>query len=395
MSTFSYIARNRTGQRVEGTLAAASEQAVLVELQARDLAPVEVAEVSERRGGRRVPGRHLATAYRQLADLLRAGVPLLRALRLLGRGKASPNLSAVMSKVADAVADGERLADAMSAHPKTFPEIQVAMVQAGERGGFLESVLTRMGEYLNHQAEVRAKILGSLVYPVVLSVVCTAVVVFALVFFVPKFEPFYARMDTPLPTRIVLGLSAVLVKGGWMIAVALVLAAFGAHKLLQRPAWRRRVAVGQMRIPRLGGLISSVAVARSARVLGTLLQNGVPMLPAMKISRAAAGHPLLEETIDQAIEAVRAGESLAQPFERSGLIGEDVVEMISVGETANNLAPVLLGIAEAIESRVDRRLTLAVRLLEPAMLFVLGGMVMFIFIALVVPMMQMSSALAQ
>lgn len=391
MAQYLYIARTSTGQRVTGTLSGGSEQHVLAELQQRQLAPVKVEEIREQqRFQRRIGTRQLAQAYRQLGDLLRAGVPLLRGLRLLGRSKANPRLAKIMSDVADSVADGERLADAMAAHRGVFPDIQIAMIRAGERGGFLEEVLHRMGTFLDHQADMRGKILGNLIYPCALLAVGLGIVIFALVFFVPQFQDFYAGMALPLPTRMLLTASDVMINAWFGVLIAAGLIAAGVWWLLKQPAVRRRLAAWQLRIPKLGPLVQSVAVARFTRILGTLLENGIPLLAAMQISRDAAGHVLLAEAVDDAAEAVRAGESLADPLAESGLFSDDVIEMIAVGESANNLSEVLVTIAETIEKRVDRMLNIFMRLIEPMLLLGLAGAVMFIFIALIVPMMRMS-----
>ena len=394
MATYAYIARDSTGLKVSGTVTATTEQAVLDQLQSRRLSPVKVQTVRERaRRRRRVAARHLATVYRQMADLLRAGVPLLRALRLLGKSRSNARLAAVMREIADQVADGERLADAMHRHPDIFPQVQIAMVRAGERGAFLDQVLARLGTFLEHQADLRSKVIGNLIYPVLLLLIGAAVVTVALVAFVPKFEIYFGRMDLPLPTRILMFASRALTSG-WPYLVALLVACVAAAWWLRRRAEVRRAAARwQLRLPKLGPLVRSLAVARFARILGTMLQNGIPMLSAMQISRDAAGHLLLAEAIDRAAEAVRAGEPLSKPLADSGLFGDDVVEMISVGESANNLPEVLLTIADTIEARIDRMLTLFLRLMEPLLLFLLAGVVAFIFIALVVPMMRMSTSL--
>jgi len=392
--TFTYVARSPAGERVAGTLETASEQAALQELASRGLAPVKVTEATpSRRRGARVSVRRLASAYQQLADLLRAGVPLLRALRLLARSKSDPRLAAIMGEIAAAVADGQRLADAMAQRSDAFPPIQVAMVRAGERAGFLDQVLARLATFLSHQADLRAKVLGNMIYPCVLLLVGACVVIGALVFFVPRFEDFYKDMALPLPTRLLLGTSRILTAHGWLVLVGTVLAGAALAWLLRRPGVRRRLAIWQLRVPQLGPLVRNLAVARFCRILGTMLNNGIPLIQAMRISRDAAGHPLLEEAIDAATDAVRHGDPLAAPLGRSGLFDEDVVEMIGVGESANNLDEVLVGIAETIERRVDRMLAIALRLMEPLLLLTLAGVVIFIFIALVVPMLQMSAGL--
>ncbi len=394
MATFAYIARDASGNRVTGKLAGASEPAILAELQSKSLAPVQVREVREKTVFRRkVSSRQLATAYRQISDLLRAGVPLLRALKLLGRSKANPRLATVMNEVADEVADGRHLADAMNAHQDVFPSIQIAMIRAGERGGFLEQVLQRMGVFIEHQADLRGKVLGNLIYPVVLLTVGIGVVVFALLFLVPKFETFYSRIELPLPTTILLGSSALLIDYWYYLLIGLAALVAGMWWLAQQSAVRRLLATWQLRVPKLGPLTRELAVGRFARILGTLLDNGIPMLPAMQISRDATGHILLVEAIERATESVRAGETLAKPLAESGLLTEDVVEMISVGESANNLPEVLITMADTIEKRVDRMLGVFVRLMEPLLLLFMAAMVLFIFVALVVPMLRMSSSI--
>jgi general secretion pathway protein F/type IV pilus assembly protein PilC len=379
VAAFAYIARDPAGRKVTGRLDSASEAAAVAEIEARGLVPVRIdpARASGRRPAR-VPIRVVARAYQQLGDLLRAGVPLLKALRLLGKGKANPTLAAAMNDVADRVAEGERFADALERHPRIFPTIQVAMVRAGERGGFLEDVLGRLGSFLERQADVRAKVVGNLIYPVVLLVVGLGIVVAALVFFVPKFKDFFAKMSLPLSTRLLLLLSEILV--GWWPLVLLGLAAVIGFSVwaARRDDYRRAASDLMIRMPKLGPLLVSIAVARFARTLGTLLDNGIPILQSLQIAREAAGMPALAEAIDRAAEAVRAGEPLARPLGDSGLIEEDVIEMVGVGESANNLG---------------KALAMLIRLMEPALLLFLAGLVLFIFLALIVPMMQLSSSL--
>jgi len=395
MGTFAYIARNDAGEKVAGKLAAASELGVLAELQSRSLAPVSVRELRDgprvRRG---VPVRKLAMAYRQMSDLLRAGVPLLRALKLLGQSKANPRLATVMTEVAENVADGGHLADAMAAHEDVFPPVQIAMIRAGERGGFLEEVLERMGNFLEHQADMRGKVIGNLAYPVALLAVGLGVIVFALVVIVPQFETFYARIALPLPTRLLLGTSALLTDHWPLVLIGIAGLVAAGWWLFKQPGVRLFLARWQLRVPQVGGLTRDLAVGRFARVLGTLLENGIPLLPGMQISRDSTGHLLLGMAVDRAIEEVRAGETLARPFAESGMFTADMIEMISVGESANNLPGVLITLADTIEKRVDRLLSAFVRLMEPLLLLVMAGLVLFIFIALMVPMLQMSSSLS-
>ncbi|MFN0132313.1 MAG: type II secretion system F family protein [Phycisphaerales bacterium] len=392
MPLFAYTALNPTGQRVAGVLNSASEQAVLAELESRQLVPVAISAREERRlpWRRRVGTHKLAATYLQIADLLRAGVPVLRALKLLGGRKSSPALAAICRDLAEAVSQGDDLAEAMSRHPDAFPQVHVAMVRAGEKGGFLEEVMSRLGQFVQSQAELRGKVIGNLVYPMVL--VGFGAIVLGVIFgvFVPKFKPIFAQID-PLPTvtKVVFGASALVADYGPYTIAALAVLALVGWRLVSRPEVRRRLAVARTRAPIIGPIIRSLAAARFCRLLGTMLSNGIPMLTAMQIARDAAGNVLLEDAIDSAVESVRAGQTLSMPLASSGLLSDDVVEMISVAETANNLDEVLLTIAATIEGRVDRMLGVALRLVEPVLLLLIALVVATVAAGLILPMTQM------
>ena len=404
MPVFEYVARNLKGERVSGTLAAVTSQAAVMELEGKSLVPVSVREQAAGRGGLMVVGpaggrerpvraspRTLATFYRQLGELLHSGVPILRSLQLLTRGKSRPRLAAVIARVAEDVAKGEGLAESMEKHPRTFPSVQIAMVRAGERGGFLEEVLLRLAAFLQKQADVRSTLVASLIYPIVLVVAGVAVVTGVMVIFVPKFKAMLEGIDLPLPTRVVLGASDLLSEHGLLIgggAAALVAALAWAWRRPGFHAWWSRVA---LRLWVIGPLARSMAVARFCRVLGTLLGNGIPMLQAMEISKNAAGNAVMVAAIDKAAASVRAGETLADPLAQSGLFDEEVIEIVRIGESANNLDDVLVGIADTTESRIDRMLAAGVRLVEPLLLLALGVILMFIILALVVPLVMLSA----
>jgi len=282
----------------------------------------------------------------------------------------------------------------MSRHPRVFAPVHVAMVRAGERGAFLEPVLARLATLLEQQADLRGRVIGNLMYPAVLLLVGAGVVVAALVFFVPKFQDFFDKLPSlPLATRVLLGASAILSEHAVALAVVLAVAIASLWAALRRPAVRYWCSERFMRLPMLGPLFASIAVARFSRMLGTLLENGIPMLQAIEIARDSAGNPVLSRALGRAADSVRQGEQLSRPLADSGLFSEDVVEIISVGESANTLPSVLVRLADTLESRIDRTLSMLLRLMEPAMLLAIAGVVMFIFLALVVPMMQLSSQL--
>jgi general secretion pathway protein F/type IV pilus assembly protein PilC len=392
MPVFEYTALNTAGQRTAGVLSGASEQAVLSELESRALTPVSIAARGERRPlwKRRISTRRLAATYLQLADLLRAGVPLLRGLRLLGNRKSDARLGAVFRDISESVAQGSDLGEAMSRHPETFPRVHVAMVRAGEKGGFLEQVMKRLGTFVLSQAEMRGKVIGNLVYPAMLVVFGTVVLTVIFGVFVPKFRPMYASIpNLPAVSKFVFAMSSLIANfGPWTLAV-LALCVIALWRLTRRAKVRRRIAEFATRLPVYGPLVRSLAAARFCRMLGTMLSNGIPMLTAMQIAKDAAGNVLMEEAVARATEAVRSGQPLAGPLAESGLFADEVVEMISVGESANNLDEVLTTIAETVEARVDRMLSSAVRLLEPLLLVMIALVVATVAAGLILPMTQM------
>lgn len=397
MATFRYTAFDTAGKRVGGFLESATSRSAAMDLEKKGLTPIQLDEHAQaaRPAGVRLPVRRLATTYQQIADLLRAGVPLLRALRLIGKQKASPKVAAVFAQLADEVADGAELSAAMSARPDTFATAHVALVRAGEKAGILESVLTRLSAMLAAQADLRNKVLGSLIYPCMLAGVGLIILVVIFTAFVPRFRPLLARLEGNLPplTSAVFFISDML---GRYIGVTLVLAVLGVigvAMLRKREGVLRRAAVMQLRVPVIGRLVRTLAAARFCRLLGTLLDNGVPMIGAMQIAREAAGHPVMASAIDRAIDSVRGGGSITEPLAESGLFEQDVVEMVSVAEAANNLGEVLVTIADTIDTRVNQLLSVAVQLIAPLLLVFIAIMVVVVAAALLLPMAELSSGL--
>lgn len=393
MPTFEYIAIDPDGARTTGVLAGNTEQAVYAELEGRRMTPVRLTEQRDRARGTRIGTRALANTYTQLADLLRAGVPLLRSLKLLGKQSSKPRLAAVFRAVAEKVSDGGELADAMATQPSVFPRVHVAMVRAGEKGGFLEQVFEQLGTFVLAEADLKGKIIGSLVYPVVLIVIGSGVLGVIFGFFVPMFrDGMFSRLDhLPTITSVVLFISDIVASYGLILLALIAAGVIGFWKIRSLPEVRRGVSIFRTRAPVLGPLTRALAAARFCRLLGTMESNGVPLLAAMAIAKDAAGNVLMEEAIDSAREAVRSGEPLAGPLGESGLFGDDIIEMISVGETAGNVDTVLLTIATTLEGRVDRLLSAAVKLIEPLLLVVIAGAIGLVAVSLILPMTQMTA----
>ncbi len=400
MPEFAYIARNMQGEKISGVITAVSDRDAINQLSAQSLFPIDVALEKAKKGlslGGRVGGQLMAMTYSQMAALMRSGVPLLRSLAVLRDQASNRTLKEVLTDVHRRVEDGANLADAMERHPRTFNEMAVNMVRAGGEGGFLEEALERVSTFTEQYEDLKARTAGALAYPVFLGVVGTAVVTVLIVFFVPQFAGLFDRLrergELPILTEWLLWFSDSIRSYGLIVMAMLVILAVYMRAQLASERGRYLFDKAKIKMPLLGSVFQSLAVARFCRVLGTMLRNGVPILRSLEISRGAASNRVLAEAIENASENISAGQSLARPLAASGHFPTTVVEMISVAEESNTLDAVLVEIADGLEKRTTRRLDLTVRLLEPIMLLVLAGIVLFVVIALLIPVIKMSSAL--
>lgn len=394
MPSFTYVARSPDGRTVTGVLTAESQQQVLRNLDDQKLFPVEVREGGKAQaiggGKKKVSPKRIAVVYSQFADLLRAGVPALRALDVLHRQNSNPVVKEVLKEVREDLSSGQTLADAMTKHPNAFSPLHVSMIRAGEKGGFLEDVLQRIAVFTERQNELKNKLIGSLMYPAILMSVGLMVVVFLLVSVVPKVRSFL-RGELPAMTQVVFALCDLLKEYGLFVAGGAFVLLMVVAAILRSERGRALFDKFQLKAPLLGKIVTLVAICRFCRILGTLLHNGVPILQSLKIARDSAGNRLLAALIDDATESVRKGATLAEPLGKSNLFPLDIIDMIAVGEESNNLENVLITIADSYEARTARSIDLAMRLLEPLLLVGMAGIVAVIAVALLLPILTMSS----
>ena len=398
MPSFTYTAKDTTGRLRNGVMQAESEAAVLRTLDQQDLYPVRITPEEETarnilgglRRSRKIRTRDLGTAYGQLSDLLVAGVPMLKALDILARTSAHPAVAKVFKEIEQEVAGGSTLADAMAKHPEAFGGLHVAMVRAGETAGFLEDVLLNLAGFLARQDELRAKVTGAMIYPVILACFATLAVLVMLIWLVPQFAEFLGDTPLPLPSVVLFAVSAAL-RANWplLLAGGAVVAAAGAG-CLRSEAGRQFRERWKLRLPVAGKAVRMVAITRFCRVLGTMLANGINILEALAISKDATGNALMSAAIEEASENVRAGEPLAEPLRRSEFFPTEIVEMIAIAEESNQLEKVLLQIADTVERRTNQQVDAAVRLIEPLMLMLMAGVIGFIAMGLLYPIFSMA-----
>ncbi len=401
MPDFTYEALGGTGAKQTGTLTAASEREAATMLDGRGLFPIRItqAAASQSGGGYFFSGvskRQLSTTYAQLADLLHSGVPMLRSLEILERQSSSKRLSSVLRDVRMKVADGTGLAQAMAAHPKVFDELVISMIRAGQEGGFLEDVLKRVAVFVEHQEDLKAKVIGALAYPAFLLLAGLFVLNVLVIFFVPKFEPIFEKLkakgELPLLTTALIWSSHQLQSWVGVVMVIVVVGSIATLVWWSRGPGRYTADALRLQLPLFGSVFLALSLSRFTRILGTMLHNGIPILKALNIAKDSTGNKVLAEAIERSAENVTSGQKLADPLRRCKYFPHDVVEMIAVGEEANSLEKVLIDIADSLEKRTARNLELMVKLLEPLMLLVMAVVVLLVVAGLLLPVFKMGSA---
>lgn len=396
MPLFTYKAIDSAGGATSGTVSAQNRSGALEQVAREGLVPVSVDEqraLGEARAGRsfgrgRVPQTVVEAFHRELANLLTAGVPMMRALNILCRETSHPAARKQWSAIHEDVAGGTSLADAMSKWPRSFPNVNVAMVRAGETGGFLDVVLTQIADFQSRQRSLKSKVRSSFAYPAVLAVLAIGVLAFLLTYFIPRFSKLFMDFGEALPrlTRAIVAVSEVVVDYGLIVVLAVVVLALLVRRVLQSPSGRRMAERAILRLPGVGTIVARFALVRFCRMLGTLLGAGVPLVTSLRVAREAIGNETLADAVRRAVEEVRQGRSLARSLAGSEkLFPASVVEMIAVAEEAGRLDTELKRLALVYEEELDRRLQMLVSLTEPVLLFVMAAIVGTIVVGMVLP----------
>ncbi|MCE5280119.1 MAG: type II secretion system F family protein [Planctomycetaceae bacterium] len=418
MPTFTYTALDSAGKPTSGALPAASRVAASETLTRQGLTPVAVEEQSSAAAapkahasvGGRIPQAAAEAFIRELSNLLAGGVALSRALHILAREASQPAAKKQWQIIHDEVVGGTSLAEAMGHWPRTFSPVQVAMVRAGETGGFLDVVLAQIADFRTRERDLKAKVKGAMIYPSVLAVLATGVLIFLLTYFIPKFSAlfdtfdhknaaaakvpkgdFYVSPNLPALTRGIIISSYVVTRYGLVLAIVAVVAGVLIHRALKAPSGRRVYERVLLKSPGLGGVLSRFAQVRFCRMLGTLLESGVPLIASLKVAREAIGNQILSDAVSGSIEDVQRGASLARSLGTCTLLfPPSVVEVIAVAEESARLDHELLRLAATNESELDRKLRMLVALAEPGMLFVMAALIGTIVIGMLLPMLTLS-----
>jgi type IV pilus assembly protein PilC len=419
MAVFTYTAMSTSGQEVKDEIEATTSEEAIAKIRAKKLFPTKVKEKAAKKGVKKkkaaeteafspkrkmpisiggVPRKQLVAFTRQLSTLQDAGLPILRSLQILETQQRPGLLKAIIGGVADEVEGGGTLSDAMAKFPKAFDKLYVNMINAGELGGVLDLILSRLADFMEKAAKLKKKVIGAMIYPVVVISIAVAIVSMIMIFVIPKFQQIFLDFHTELPgvTKVLLFISNWFAKDyGWAYVLFSPII-FGLTIKLIRMSEGGKFAVDviKLKIPILGSILSKTAIARFTRTLGTLISAGVPILDALNITKETCGNEVYSRALLKVHDAIREGESMADPLRATKVCDALVVNMIDVGEETGDLDKMLMKIADNYDNDVDVLVGSLISILEPVMVVVLGVIVGFIVVALFAPMISLISAVS-
>ncbi len=385
MPTFQYKAKTQGGQLVTGTLAAGDRRMALAELGRRGYFPllVDVAESEAEKQktispfAGRVSARDVLMFTQQLSSLLRSGMSLSEALGVLARRSQKKSFSAILESLHNDIVQGETLSAALAKHPKLFSKFYVNLVKAGEASGTLDEVLVRLAKHQEQAGEIREKVIGALIYPLVVVLGGVGAIIFFMTFMVPRFVVMFREMRAtmPLATRILIACSDAFTAYWWVGAAAIVAAAIILRQRARTPEGRLQLDAMKLKLPVLGGIVMASAFGQFARTLATLLENGVPVLTALQIVEDSMTNQVIAGEIREARTRVTDGTSISQPLAKGKVFPPLMLDMLAVGEESGEVVPSLKNIADMYEQELGRKIAVFTTLLGPAIIIVMALMV--------------------
>lgn len=395
MPQYIYRAKNAGLKMIEGTIEADSETAAINRLGDQGVFPLSIIEAgsvgrSQRRRRGRVSVLALSQMTRQLADLLGGGLPLFASLNLLSRQTEQPRLQAVAESLASSVREGHSFSEALTDHPDIFQSLYVSMIRAGEVGGDLEQALSRLADLGEYEAEVRGKLVNAMAYPCFVLVTAAAMTGFLVAYVIPTLSEVFVDSGQllPVPTRILMALSGFVVRWWWALGVALVAGFWIFRQWARSPAGKAVVDRTLLAAPGIGALIRKRESARVVRNLGSMISQGVPVLQALDVVVHNISNIVIRTAVVQVRQAVQDGSSIAAALTASRQFPAFVSNMVAVGEESGTVDRSLIKVAVTYEREIDRTIRTLTTILEPLLLIFVGGVVMFIVLAMLLPIFQ-------
>src|SRR6266852_5372889 len=401
MPVFTFSGKTASGEKIKGSREAASKESLASALRKDRIVPSNIREKGKEFslptfGGGKVTAKEAAVFFRQFSVMIDAGLPLVQCLEILGANQENAFFQKTLTSIRTTVEGGSTLANAMRLHPKVFDELATNMIEAGETGGILDIILQRIAAYVEKAVKLRSAVKSALIYPVSVVSLAFLIVGALLKWVVPIFSNLFVGLGVtlPLPTRIVMGLSAFVGHFWWFFIVGVVGLVFGIKYIRKDPRGRYWMDYGLLKMPILGELLRKIAVARFTRTLGTLITSGVPILEGLSITARTSGNAVLEEALMKVRKAIEEGRTIVDPLRESGVFPNMVTQMIGVGEATGAMDSMLQKIADFYEDEVDAATKDMLALLEPAIIAFLGVFVGGIVISLYMPLFAMIGKLA-
>jgi type IV pilus assembly protein PilC len=397
MPQFEYRGTSRTGQEVSGVRAAPSKEALDAILRREQVTPTRIVEkgrevaIPKPKVAGKVSSKELAIFTRQFSVMIDAGLPLVQCLEIISTQQENPAFARALVGVRTSVESGSTLANALRQYPKIFDDLYCNMVEAGETGGILDTILQRLSGYIEKAVKLKRAVQSAMIYPSAVIVIAVGVITLLLWKVVPTFATMFASMqvDLPLPTKIVMQLSGLVQTFALPMIVVAIAAFFGFRYYYATPSGRMVIDTIMLQLPLLGMLMRKIGVARFTRTLGTLITSGVPMLEAMDITARTSGNAVIEKAILQVRKAVETGRTIVDPLRETGVFPNMVVQMIGVGEQTGALDAMLSKVADFYEDEVDAAVGDLLSAMEPMIILVLGVVVGGIVISMYMPLFKL------
>ena len=404
MPVYEYTALNSSGKKINGIIDADSQAAARQKIRHTGNYPVDIFESSpvskkEKKGdktflnfGQRISQQEVHVATRQLATLLGAGIPLVEALNGLVDQTSNQRLKKVVAQLKDSVNEGNSFTIALSEHPRLFSKIFINMVKAGEASGSLDIVLDQLADFGENQQELRSRISAALIYPIALSVVAIVILALLLTIVVPNITKVFedSQEALPLPTIILINISNFLSNYWWLLCILLVGLFIGIRQLIQQPQGKKVWDRLKLTLPLFGDLNIKIAASRFGETLSSLLQSGVPLVASLRIVQNMFNNVLVSEVIEDATEELEKGGSLSKTLKGSRWFLPMMVQMISVGEQSGTLEKMLKKVAQSYEKEVETKIKALTSMIEPAMILVMGVIMLFIVLSILLPIFEMN-----
>ena len=391
---FTFEGKNiETERLVRGEVVAKDEEEARKKLQRRGIRPLRISKVKTARK-RRITQEDITVFTRQLATMMKAGLPLMQAFEIVARGHSNPSMTEMLMQVRSDVEQGSALGKSFSKYPKYFDRFYCNLVSAGESGGVLESLLDKLAVYKEKTQAIKKKVKTALTYPIAIIVVAIALIFIMMMFVLPAFKEVYANMGAELPslTQLVMSLSDLFVDYGWIMIILLIVSAFGLYNLHEKsPTFQKRIDALILRLPVFGTIVRKATIARWARTTSTLFAAGVPLVEVLDSVAGASGNILYEEATQDIRAKVTQGLSLTSSMQSTDMFPNMVIQMAAIGEESGSLDDMLNKAAEFYEDEVDNSVSRLSALMEPIIMVVLGSLIGILLIAMYLPLFNLGN----